>query len=156
MVFGMVCASPNERYLSCLSLWERPAVGRVRVPSVAERSTKAPSPRPSPSGRGRTKIDSCVAISGQQNWCRTPLPSWPSLTRRKLRFAILAALSFQRRSIGMGNAPHPYFILSRTVLLKLKGFQAAGSGSDRTRGTLDAASSDSSVSGAPTVFQCSL
>ena len=34
--------------------------------------------------------------------------SCPSLTRRKLRFAIPAALSFQRRSIGMGNAPHPF------------------------------------------------
>jgi hypothetical protein len=75
MVFGTVCTPPNESYLSCLSLWERPAVGRVRVPSAAELSTKAPSPRPSPSGRGRTKIDSSVAKSGQQNWCRTGLPS---------------------------------------------------------------------------------
>ena len=32
--------------------------------------------------------------------------SCPPLTRRKLCFAILAAVSFQRRSIGMGNAPH--------------------------------------------------
>ena len=32
--------------------------------------------------------------------------SCPSLTRRKLRFAIPAPLSFQRRSIGMGNDPH--------------------------------------------------
>ena len=33
--------------------------------------------------------------------------SCPPLTRRKRRFAIRASLSFRRRSIGMGNAPHP-------------------------------------------------
>ena len=66
MVFGTVCAPPNDSCLSCLSLWERPAAGRVRVPSAAEPSTKAPSPRPSPSGRGRTKIDSSVAKAGHR------------------------------------------------------------------------------------------
>jgi hypothetical protein len=39
---------------------------------------------------------------------RSLRPSWPSLTRRKLHFAIPATLSFQHRSIGMGNAPHPF------------------------------------------------
>ena len=33
--------------------------------------------------------------------------SCPPLTRRKLRFAIQASLSFRRRSIGRGNAPRP-------------------------------------------------
>ena len=42
-----------KRCPNCLSLWERPAAGRVRVPSAAVSATKAPSPRPSPRGRGR-------------------------------------------------------------------------------------------------------
>jgi hypothetical protein len=33
-----------------------------------------------------------------------------SLTRRKPRFAILAALGFLRRSIGMGNPSSPYIL----------------------------------------------
>ena len=46
----------KKRCPNCLSLWERPAAGRVRVPSAAVSATKVPSPRPSPRGRGR-KID---------------------------------------------------------------------------------------------------
>ena len=45
-----------KRCPNCLSLWERPAAGRVRVSSAVVSATKAPSPRPSPKGRGR-KID---------------------------------------------------------------------------------------------------
>ena len=79
-----------KRCPNCLSLWERPAAGRVRVPSAVATVTKAPSPRPSPRGRGRNTDDiqrgSYTCNAGTEHrWPSEVVPPLPAGYAERLR-----------------------------------------------------------------------